>query len=39
MSNLLVEIAKERFDDPSSQTVHFVDNNDEANTILNDLKI
>ena len=36
MSNLLVKIAKQRFDNPSSQIVHFVDN-DEANAILNNL--
>lgn len=36
MSNLLVQIAKQRFDNPKSQLVHFVDD-DEANRILNDL--
>jgi endonuclease III len=36
MSNLLVQIAKKRFDNPESQVVHFVDD-DEANRILNDL--
>ncbi|BBO17235.1 iron-sulfur cluster loop [Candidatus Brocadia pituitae] len=37
MSNLLVQIAKQRFENPSSQIVHFVDNK-EANSILNDLE-
>jgi len=37
MSKLLVEIAKKRFENPSSQIVHFVNNKD-ANAILNDLK-
>lgn len=36
MENLLLNIAKERFANPKSQIVHFVDN-DKANTILNDL--
>lgn len=36
MDNPLVRIAKERFNDPTSQVVHFVDDN-EANEILNDL--
>ena len=36
MDHLIVKIAKERFQKVGSQTVHFVDN-DEANTILNDL--
>lgn len=36
MNNLLVKISKERFENPSSQVVHFVDN-EEANAILNDL--
>ncbi len=37
MESLLVRIAKERFTHPTSQIVHFVDN-DEANSILNDLE-
>ena len=37
MNNLLVKIAKERFNNPDSQLVHFAEN-DEANVILNDLK-
>lgn len=37
MENLLVKIAKERFANPKSQIVHFVDN-DEANSILNNLE-
>ncbi len=37
MSDLLVKIAKQRFDKPSSQIVHFVDN-EEANAILNNLE-
>jgi hypothetical protein len=37
MSNLLVQIAKQRFENPASQIVHFVDNK-EANSILNDLE-
>ncbi|MDT8392072.1 MAG: iron-sulfur cluster loop [Lentisphaeria bacterium] len=36
MHNLIVDIAKRRFQDAGSQIVHFVDN-DEANSILNDL--
>jgi len=38
MSNLIVKIAKERFQDAGSQIVHFVDN-EEANAILNDLNM
>ena len=37
MDNLLVKIAKQRFDSPTSQIVHFVDN-EEANAMLNDLE-
>ena len=37
MNNLIVNIAKERFQDAGSQIVHFVDN-EEANSILNDLE-
>jgi len=37
MNNLLVKIAKQRFDNPTSQIVHFVEN-EEANAILNDLE-
>lgn len=37
MSNLLVKIAKERFSNPSSQIVHFVDDHN-ANAILNNLE-
>jgi endonuclease III len=37
MESLLVRIAKERFTHPTSQIVHFVEN-DEANSILNDLE-
>lgn len=37
MESLLVRIAKERFMHPTSQMVHFVDD-DKANSILNDLK-
>jgi endonuclease III len=37
MDNLLVQIAKQRFNNPTSQMVHFVDNV-EANAILNDLE-
>ena len=36
MNDLLVKIAKERFSNPESQIVHFVDD-DRANAILNDL--
>jgi len=36
MSNLLVKIAKQRFNNSSSQIVHFVEN-EEANAFLNDL--
>jgi|TARA_B100000315_G_scaffold5961_1_gene5986 endonuclease III len=36
MENLLSQIAKERFSKPTSQLVHFVDD-DKANAILNDL--
>lgn len=36
MKDLIVNIAKKRFQDATSQIVHFVDN-DEANSILNDL--
>ena len=36
MENLLVQIAKERFGKPTSQLVHFVDD-ENANAILNDL--
>ena len=36
MNDLLVKIAKERFSNPESQIVHFVDD-DNANAILNDL--
>lgn len=36
MSNLLVQIANQRFNNPSSQIVHFVEDED-ANNILNDL--
>lgn len=38
MESLLVRIAKERFTHPTSQIVHFVENNDEANGILNNLE-
>ena len=37
MSDLLIQIAKERFAKPTSQLVHFVDD-DNANSILNDLE-
>ena len=37
MSNLLVKIAKERFSNPSSQVVHFVEE-ENANAILNNLE-
>ncbi len=37
MGNLLLQIAKERFSRPTSQIVHFVDN-DGANEILNNLE-
>lgn len=37
MDNLLVKIAKQRFDNPTSQIVHFVEN-EEANAVLNDLE-
>ena len=36
MSNLLIEISKDRFQKKTSQLVHFVDN-EEANELLNDL--
>ncbi|MDP6599697.1 MAG: iron-sulfur cluster loop [Candidatus Poribacteria bacterium] len=36
MVNLLIQIAKERFEEPTSQLVHFVDD-ENANAILNDL--
>ncbi len=36
MENLIVQIAKERFENPTSQCVHFVDDQN-ANVILNDL--
>jgi len=36
MSNLLINISKQRFENPSSQIVHFVDNQ-EANEILNNI--
>jgi endonuclease III len=36
MSELLVQIAKQRFDQPESQIVHFLEDN-EANLLLNDL--
>lgn len=37
MENLLVRIAKERFLNPTSQIVHFV-NDDKANVLLNDIE-
>jgi endonuclease III len=37
MSELLVQIAKQRFDHPESEIVHFVED-EEANVLLNDLK-
>ncbi|MDA8093087.1 MAG: iron-sulfur cluster loop [Betaproteobacteria bacterium] len=38
MESLIVQIAKERFAHPASQLVHFVEDNDEANAILNNLE-
>ncbi len=38
MESLLVRIAKERFTHPTSQIVHFVEDNDAANDILNNLE-